>query len=254
MKTLTLLTLGTLLFTACQATGLAVAPDPTYIIKEVEQNNKLTKITIPRTTSQIIKVTTKDWNTKDGKLQRYEKNKNGDWIKVGKSIDIVLGRNGLGWGLGLHTTPKDAKYVKKEGDGKSPAGLFALGNGFGYKNFKINFPYEVYQRTDHCVDDSKSEFYNTIIDSKHVKKDYKSFEHMKLKNNFYQYGITVKHNPNNIAQAGSCIFVHIKSTTGKGTAGCTAMKESEITTILKWLDADKNPLLLQLPLEELNKK
>jgi hypothetical protein len=32
------------------------------------------------------------------------------------------------------------------------------------------------------------------------------------------------------------------------------MKESEITTILKWLDVDKNPLLLQLPLEELNKK
>jgi len=230
MKTLTLLTLGSLFFTACQATGLAVSNIP-----------------IPKTTSQLIKVTTKNWNTKDGKLQRYEKNKKGNWIKIGKNIDIVLGRNGLAWGLGLHKIPKDAKYIKKEGDGKSPAGLFKLGNAFGYNEFKINFPYAKYTRTDHCVDDSNSQFYNTIIDSKKVKKDYKSFEYMKLKNNLYKYGITVKHNPENIAQAGSCIFMHIKSKTGKGTAGCTAMKESEITRILKWLDVKKNPLLLQLP-------
>jgi D-alanyl-D-alanine dipeptidase len=242
MKTLTLLTLGSLLFTACQATDVAPPVEPTSI----------TKITIPTSTTQLIKVTTKNWNTKDGKLQRYAKDKKGEWIKVGKAINIVLGRNGLGWGLGLHDIPKDAKYIKKEGDGKAPAGLFRLGNAFGYQEFKINFPYAKYSRTDHCVDDSKSEFYNTIIDSKKVKKDYKSFEHMKLKNNLYQYGITVKHNPNNIAQAGSCIFIHIKSNTGKGTAGCTAMKEREITTILKWLDVEKNPLLLQLPLEELN--
>ena len=244
MKTLTLLTLGSLLFTACQATDVSLPLEPISI----------TKITIPKTTTQLIQVTTENWNTKDGKLQRYEKDEKGDWIKIGKAIDIVLGRNGLGWGLGLHNIPKDAKYIKKEGDGKAPAGLFSLGNGFGYQEFKINFPYAKYTRTDHCVDDSKSEFYNTIIDSKEVKKDYKSFEHMKLKNNLYQYGITVKHNPENIAQAGSCIFIHIKSNTGKGTAGCTAMKENEITTILKWLDVEKSPLLLQLPLEELNQK
>ena len=247
MKTLTLLTLGSLLFTSCQATGINLPIDPTYIIKEVEQNNKITKITIPQETAQLIKVTTKNWNTKDGKLQRYEKDNKGNWVKVGKTVDIVLGRNGLAWGLGVHKIPKDAKYIKKEGDGKSPAGLFRLGNGFGYQAFKINFPYKTYKRTDHCVDDSKSEFYNTIIDSKKVKKDYKSFEHMKLKNNLYKYGITVKHNPKNIAQAGSCIFIHIKSNTGRGTAGCTAMNESSITTILKWLNVDKHPMLLQLP-------
>jgi len=251
MKTLTLITLGSIFFTACQATDVSLPIETTSIIKEVEQNSKITKITIPNTTSQLIKVTTKDWNTKDGELQRYEKNKKGEWIKIGKTIDIVLGRNGLGWGLGLHKIPKNAKYIKKEGDGKSPAGLFSLGNGFGYQEFKINFPYAKYTRTDLCVDDSKSEFYNTIINSKKVKKDYKSFEHMKLKNNLYKYGITVQHNPENIPKAGSCIFIHIKSKTGRGTAGCTAMKESEITKILKWLDVKKNPLLLQLPKEEL---
>ena len=251
MRTLTFIVLSTIIFTACQATGLSATSYPTDIIKEVEQNNKITKITIPSVTSQLIKVTTKGWNTKDGKLQRYEKDKNGNWIKVGKSINIVLGRNGLGWGLGLHTIPESAKYIKKEGDGRSPAGLFSLGNGFGYKKFKIDFPYEKYTRTDHCVDDSNSQFYNTIINSRKVKKDYKSFEYMKLRNNLYKYGITVEHNLQNIPNSGSCIFIHIKNRKGTGTAGCTAMSEGAIVKILKWLDPKKNPLLLQLPKDEL---
>ncbi len=234
MKTITLLTLSSiLLMSACQATNISV--------------NSNSNITIPEDTTQLIKVTTKGWNTKDGILQRYEKDKKGEWVKVGESIDVVLGRNGLGWGLGLNTIPKGAKYIKKEGDGRSPAGLFRLGNGFGYQEFKINFPYEKYNKNDLCVDDSKSKFYNTIIDKTKVKKDYNSFEHMKLKNNLYKYGITVQHNPNNIPKSGSCIFIHIKSPSGKGTAGCTAMRESKIIKILKWLDVKKNPLLLQLP-------
>ena len=240
MKTLKILTLSLTLFTACQSNNL----QPT-----VEKQS----IIIPTESKQLIMVVTPNWNERKGKLQRYEKNKNEKWIKVEKSIDIILGRNGLGWGLGLHSIPNNAKYIKKEGDGKAPAGLFSLGNGFGYQDFKINFPYQTYKRTDHCVDDSNSEFYNTIINSKKVKKDYKSFEHMKLKNHLYKYGITVQHNPKNIAQSGSCIFIHIKNNTGRGTAGCTAMKEKQIVTILKWLKEEKKPLLLQLPQEEVKK-
>ena len=247
MKTVKILTLSLTLFTACQGTNL----QNTVSTKNFEAEKKL--ITIPIESQQLIMVTTPNWHEKNGKLQRYERNKNGKWIKVEKVIDIVLGRNGLGWGLGLHTIPKSAKYIKKEGDGKAPAGLFSLGNGFGYKNFKIDFPFQRYTRSDHCVDDSNSQFYNTIINSKKTKKDYKSFEHMKLRNNLYKYGITVQHNPENIAKSGSCIFIHIKSTTGKGTAGCTSMKEGDIVTILKWLKEDKKPLLLQLPTQEINK-
>jgi len=238
MKILSLLTVGTLFFTACQAT-------PT---KAMEKRN----LEIPQETAQLITVTTKGWNTKDGKLQRYQRDKNGAWVKVDSPIKVVVGRNGLGWGVGLHRTPKNAKYLKKEGDGRSPAGLFKLGNGFGYHPFKINFPYAQYRRTDHCVDDSRSKYYNTIIDSNSVERDYKSFEYMKLRNNLYKYGITVKHNPKNIAQSGSCIFMHIQSPTGKGTAGCTAMSEYQIKKILKWLDVKKNPLLLQIPKSQLS--
>jgi D-alanyl-D-alanine dipeptidase len=239
MKKFTLFSLTLLLFTACSSTKL---------------NHNAKNITIPSETKQLLVVTTANWSTKEGELQRYEKVEN-HWKRIGNRITIVLGRNGLAWGKGLHSTPTNASYIKKEGDGKAPAGLFSLGNGFGYSqtNFKMNFPYAVYKTTDHCVDDSNSIWYNQIIDSTKVKKDYKSFEHMKLTNYLYKYGITVNHNPNRVAQAGSCIFVHIKSENGKGTAGCTAMREDKIVAILKWLKEEKKPLLLQLPKVEMVK-
>jgi len=256
MKTLSILTLTITLFTACQSNP-TTSTQPKVDV-EIPKENLLQlnnpNITLPTDSSQLLFVTTKDWNTKEGKLQRYERVASNDkrWVKIGESIDIILGRNGLGWGKGLHKTPKNAKYIKKEGDGKAPAGLFRLGNGFGYNDFAIDFPYSTYKRTDHCVDDSKSKWYNKIIDSTKIKKDYKSFEHMKLKNHLYKYGITVNHNPKQIANAGSCIFIHIRSENGKGTAGCTAMKEKEIITILKWLKKEQHPLLLQLPKQEIS--
>jgi len=196
-------------------------------------------------TSQLIVVATKGWNDNRGTLQRYEKS-NGKWHKAGKSVSVRLGRNGLGWGIGLHTVPKDAKYIKKEGDGRSPAGIFALKQAFGYAPFDVKYPYRVYKETDHCVDDSHSKYYNKIVDSTQIDRDYKSFEHMKFPKDYYRYGIVVDHNhideKGAVPGAGSCIFLHIKSVP---TAGCTVMNETQIKEVIRWLDPAKHPLLVQ---------
>ena len=197
-------------------------------------------------TKQLLVVTTKNWSVPTGVLQRYER-EDDKWHKVGKAIDIELGRNGLGWGIGLHELPHDAKIIKKEGDGKAPAGIFKLNQAFGYAPFKIDYPYEVYKETDHCVDDVNSKYYNKIVDSTKIDRDYKSHERMKFPKNYYKYGIVVDHNgitegSKSKKGAGSCIFIHIKSVP---TAGCTVMTESEIKEVLHWLDPKKNPLLVQ---------
>ena len=93
---------------------------------------------------QLLVVTTKNWSTSNGMLQRFQK-EGSSWQKIGKEINIKLGRNGIGWGIGLHTTPKGARYIKKEGDGKAPAGIFSLKQAFGYAPFKVKYPYEVYK-------------------------------------------------------------------------------------------------------------
>lgn len=190
-------------------------------------------------------MTTKNWSTSNGELQRYEK-KGETWKKVGKKIAIKLGRNGLGWGRGLHKTPKNAKIIKKEGDGKAPAGIFSLKQAFGYHPFVVDYPYEVYKSTDHCVDDVNSKLYNKIVDSKRVKRDYKSKEHMRFPKDYYKYGVVVNHNhideEGAVKGGGSCIFLHIKSVP---TAGCTVMRESQMKELIRWLDVESDPLLVQ---------
>ena len=196
---------------------------------------------------QLIVVTTKGWNDNSGTLQRYERDAKG-WHKIGEAIPIKLGRNGLGWGIGLHEIPQDAKYIKKEGDGRSPAGIFTLKQAFGYAPFVVDYPYEVYRATDHCVDDVHSKYYNKIVDSTKITPDYHSKEHMKFPKDYYKYGIVVNHNhidePGALPGAGSCIFLHIKKIP---TAGCTVMNEDQIKAIIRWLDAQKHPLLVQGP-------
>ena len=203
-------------------------------------------------TAQLLVVTTKNWQSPDATLQRYEKESK-QWKQKGKTLQVITGKNGLGWGHGLHRIPSQAKYIKKEGDGKAPAGIFRLINGFGYQPFSIEYPYAVYKETDHCVDDGKSKWYNKIIDSTKVKKDYNSYERMKFPKNYYKYGLVVDHNPKAIPGAGSCIFMHIKKPNHIPTVGCTAMSESEMKSVLKWLDPRKRPLLIQAPRSEMPK-
>jgi len=196
-------------------------------------------------TKQVLVVSTANWQTSSGVLQRYEK-KAKHWQKVGKAIKVKLGRNGIAWGRGLHTIPKNAKRIKKEGDGKAPAGIFSLKQGFGYAPFAIDYPYRVYTEKNHCVDDVHSRLYNKIVESTKVRIDYKSKEHMKFPKNYYKYGIVVNHNhideAGAIKGAGSCIFIHIKSVP---TAGCTVMKESQMKEVMRWLNPSASPLLIQ---------
>jgi len=195
---------------------------------------------------QLLVVQTPSWAASTGTLQRYEK-RSGKWQKIGRSIAVKVGKNGLAWGRGLHRIPRGEKRIKREGDGRAPAGIFRLSYAFGDRAFKLQFPYHIMTQRHHCIDDSRSRYYNRVIDSSKVKKDYKSFEHMKFTSGLYSYGLFVDHNPQRIPGAGSCIFLHIKKKNGKPTVGCTAMSKSEIMTILRWLDPQKKPLLIQAP-------
>jgi L,D-peptidoglycan transpeptidase YkuD (ErfK/YbiS/YcfS/YnhG family) len=214
--------------------------------------------------TQMIAVTTEDWNAVNGQLQQFERDTPKQaWRLVGKPISVVVGKHGLGWGVGLTPIDDPASHmasdpIKQEGDSKAPAGIFALGTAFGYAPTSLpesKMPYLALTPATECVDDTASKQYNQIVERSTVLVDWKSSEHMRSEGESYRWGVVVDHNgaaaTNSSARPipgrGSCIFLHIWKGTGDGTVGCTAMPQPELETVIRWLDPKRNPVLVQLP-------
>ena len=205
---------------------------------------------------QLIVVTTDGWNEVKGKFYCYER-KNNQWQLV-FSDPVVVGIKGMGLGVGIKTFNLPEVPVKKEGDLKAPAGIFKIGDAFGYadksKATWLKVPY--LEATDGllCIDDGNSSKYNKFVYADKTKKDWNSCEEMHRKDDMYKWGLFVEHNAVNPAQgSGSCIFIHIWQNSSSGTAGCSAISEQNIIKLLKWIDASKNPLLVQFPKSEYQK-
>jgi D-alanyl-D-alanine dipeptidase len=208
--------------------------------------------------SQMVVVTTKDWTVTEGTLRRFERTERA-WQQVGPVVSVVVGRSGLGWGRGLNP-PSSSGPQKKEGDGRSPAGIFRLTYAFGYvpaeEVREIKLPYIQCTSSVECVDDTNSSSYNIIVDRRSVAKvDWKSSEKMRMSDDEYKLGVFIAHNTSPTEPgAGSCVFMHIWKEPGHPTSGCTAMSMGGIESLLGWLDPRSNPVLVQLPQEVYRQK
>lgn len=196
---------------------------------------------------QVIFVLADNFASQRASLIQYEKI-NGKFKEVSKVIKVNIGKNGLGWGKSdynfdiNHTEP-----IKVEGDKKAVAGIFDLTKIYTYHDFiSTKMPYEKSTKNHICVDDTKSNNYNKIIKTKN-KQNYNSYEKMLLKNETYEYVVVVEHNKKQASNFGSCIFLHVENPKKNETSGCTSMNKESIKSIVKWLDINKQPILIQLP-------
>ena len=215
------------------------------------------KAAIPSDCHQIVVVVTKGWSQVDGELRCFQRNKDGDWKLRGKPVTIVVGQHGMGMAAGVTLDVENAGMLPKkhEGDGCSPAGVFALPYAFGYaptnETSWIKLPYVQCTQTFECVDDGKSIYYNQVIDPRYsAKHDWKSSEQMLRNDVLYRWGVFVDHNVRKRSGDGSCIFLHIWSGPHKGTTGCTAMDEVDLKGVIAWLDPKAKPVLVQFPAHE----
>jgi L,D-peptidoglycan transpeptidase YkuD (ErfK/YbiS/YcfS/YnhG family) len=168
---------------------------------------------------QLVLVVSDGWDATHAELRRFERSGDG-WHQIGKMVPVALGKRGMAWGRGLHSQ----RPTKKEGDGRSPAGIFPLG--------------EVYDGVAKiCVDDPKSADYNRIVDEG-------DGEDMRM----YRRAIVVGHNRERARRAGSCIFLHDGDAP---TVGCTAMDPRALDEIAAW--KKEGALIVQLPRAEYRK-
>ena len=209
-----------------------------------------------RDARQLVLVLTEGWDATTGTLQRFEL-RDGRWQTASTPSPISVGRNGAAWGLGLHPAQSDGPQ-KQEGDGRAPAGVFTLGEAFGYAGEAATaMPYRPMQATSYCIDVPDSPLYNRIIDTRTegeaAAKGSTEPMRLDLHNNGdprYREGLVIGHNPTATPRAGSCIYAHLWRTPGEPTAGCTAMAAETMDGMLAWLRPDARPVFVLLPRAE----
>ena len=182
---------------------------------------------------QVILVTADNYDTKSAKIQTFEK-VDGKWKQV-LTANGVVGQKGFA-------------LSKKEGDMESPTGKYTIGTAFGrYENPGTKLPYRKITANDVWVDDSKSSLYNTW-QQKPANGRWTSAENMDIP--AYDYGFVINYNESRTPGKGSAIFFHVGT---NYTAGCTATSKEQVVSILKWLNPEKNPVIIQSPVSELDK-
>lgn len=205
---------------------------------------------------QLVVVTTAGWDDNQGRLQTYVR-QGKDWKPAALAFAVAIGKHGSAWGEGLFPAQQAGPH-KREGDGRSPAGIYRIGEAFGYDaSVNTRLKYQQMQASNWCVDVPDSPFYNQIVDEKQVghRAVQGASEHMRLDlhNNGdvrYRQGLVIEHNPKAIPGRGSCIFAHLWRSPGEATAGCTAMAPASMEALLAWLDRSRQPLFVLLPRAE----
>jgi L,D-peptidoglycan transpeptidase YkuD (ErfK/YbiS/YcfS/YnhG family) len=128
---------------------------------------------------------------------------------------------------------------KREGDGRTPSGVYPLEFAFGYApSMKTKMPYRQATPNDFWVDDARSPQYNQWV---HGKPDATSYEVMQRNDNLYEYGVVIGYNKDRVPGMGSAIFLHVWPSPNGHTAGCVAVSVLDMIRILRWLDPAKSP-------------
>lgn len=211
---------------------------------------------LPGSCTQLVVGLAPDWAATSLVLRRFERAPGGAWQPVGGAVPTRLGPGGLAWGRGLHPTPTGVT-PKREGDGKTPVGVFSLGPVYGYAPTVARQPgmaYTQIQEGDLWISDTRDPRYNQFVRlGRPPQTEWELRERMRQNDYPHSLKMLIGHNTGarRVAGAGSAIFFHIwRQDGGRATAGCTAMPEPALRELIAWVNPARNPLYVLLPQSE----
>jgi L,D-peptidoglycan transpeptidase YkuD (ErfK/YbiS/YcfS/YnhG family) len=143
--------------------------------------------------SQMIVVQERRWFFSSGYFVYAGEKKDNHWKWVLGPMEAMIGKNGF-------ASPGE----KREGDGKTPSGIFSLKRAFGYdKTAKTKMPYRQASEEDLWVDDPNAVDYNQSV--KQGETGAASYEKMKREDGQYKYGIVIEYNTDPVSPAAEMI-------------------------------------------------
>ncbi len=136
--------------------------------------------------------------------------------------DAYVGRNGC-------------STEKREGDGKTPVGVYEIRRGFGLSTPPaVSIAYTTLTGNEQWVDDVASARYNQWVTTDVTPKDWNSAENLSKEVVAYKYAAVVEYNTANIVKgAGSAIFLHCSQ--DEPTSGCISVPEEAMIKILGFM-------------------
>lgn len=203
---------------------------------------------------QLVLVTAADVRADRGMLRRLTRSAPGaPWTEVGQPVPCRLGRSGLGVGQGLVGIA--AGPAKRQGDGRTPAGLFPLPAAFGLATAQeagARLPYTVVTDRVACVTDPASPLFGRVVGPEQRPEAGLRQDRMARDDGANAWGVVIGHNAGAVdPQGGTCLFVNVRPAGGPPTGGSIGIPAEAAAALVGWLDPAARPLLAVLPESDL---
>lgn len=182
-------------------------------------------------TTQILLIKGSEPPQTGAKITLFEKH-DGRWRKILGPFPATLAKKGF-------VIP----VQKKEGDEKTPTGIYPISIAFGtLGNIDTKLPYTYITDTLYWINDSNHPDYNKIADKMGTAL---TFIEMKHEDELYKYGAVIDYNTNPIEkEKGTSVFLHVWKRENLPTTGSIAAEEETVRKILGRLDIKKAPIAI----------
>jgi L,D-peptidoglycan transpeptidase YkuD (ErfK/YbiS/YcfS/YnhG family) len=198
---------------------------------------------------KLVLVTADTLTSKEASVQRFTRaTPSSPWQPASGPVSALIGHNGVGWAHAFRSFARTGEPVKVDGDKRVPAGFYTIGRPFGFSASSRPDYLRIAEGTT-CVDDANSPAYNTITSRARVGLKVHGENMWRVPE--YRRGLLVDYPTDRAARAGSCIFIHVRRSDAKGTAGCVALPEPQVEALQDF--AQGGAVLAVLPRQALDR-
>lgn len=200
---------------------------------DVESPEWVGKLDAAADADQMLVVAAFDETATDAWISLHEKQEDGSWHMV-MTAPGFIGKNGLG--------------KTKEGDAKTPTGVFHFNRAFGIADDPgCAIPYVKVDDDTYWSGDPREGFhYNELVNIKDLPDlDLESgdSEHIIEFPYHYQYCLNISYNEEGTPGLGSAIFLHCYGPAKPFTGGCVAIPEDHMKYVMQQVD-DKTAVVI----------